>query len=67
MESFVPVTIMNNEDTYIVSMITTFNAAVTETASDPWQTSSEEKKKKTWVTVEILDLRQKERTEKETI
>ena len=42
-------------------MITTFNTAVTETAS-PWQTSSKEKEKKTtWVTAEILDLCDKRR------
>ena len=51
---FAPLTIMNNEDTDLDSMITTFNTAVTETASDflgkPCQ------KKKPWVTSEILDL-----------
>ena len=31
---FAPLTIMNNEDTDIDSMITTFNTAVTETASE---------------------------------
>ena len=31
---FAPVTIMSNEDTDIDSMITTFNTAVTETASE---------------------------------
>ena len=31
---FAPLTIMNNEDTDIDSMITTFNTAVTETTSD---------------------------------
>ena len=31
---FAPLTIMNNEDTGIDSMITTFNTAVTETASE---------------------------------
>ena len=31
---FAPLTIMSNEDTDIDSMITTFNAAVTETASE---------------------------------
>ena len=40
---FAPLTIMNNEDTDIDSMITTFNTAVTETASEILQTSSEEK------------------------
>ena len=40
---------MNDEDTDIDSVITTFNTAVTETASqtsDPWHTSSEEKTNK---------------------
>ena len=31
---FAPLTIMSNEDTDIDSMITTFNTAVTETASE---------------------------------
>ena len=31
---FAPLTIMNNEHTYLDSMITTFNTAVTETASE---------------------------------
>ena len=31
---FAPLTIMNNEDTYMDSVITTFNTAVTETASE---------------------------------
>ena len=31
---FAPLTIMNNEDTHLDSMITTFNTAVTETASE---------------------------------
>ena len=31
---FVPLTIMNNEDTDLDSMITTFNTAVTETANE---------------------------------
>ena len=31
---FAPLTIMSNEDTNIDSMITTFNTAVTETASE---------------------------------
>ena len=33
-EKFAPLTIMSNEDTDIDSMITTFNTAVTETASE---------------------------------
>ena len=46
---FASLTIMSNEDTDIDSVITTFNTAVTETASqtsDPWHTSSEEKTNK---------------------
>ena len=31
---FVPLIIMNNEDTHMDSMITTFNTAVTKTASE---------------------------------
>ena len=56
---FVPLTIMSNEDTDIDSMITTFNTAVTETASEILGTH--QKKKKTWVTAEILDLYDKRR------
>ena len=45
---------MSNEDTDIDSMITTFNTAVTETASDILD--KQRQKKKPWVTAEILDL-----------
>ena len=43
---FAPLTIMSNVDTDIDSMITTFNTAVTETASEilAWQRLSEEEK-----------------------
>ena len=34
METFAPPTILNNEDKDMDSMITTFNTAVTETASE---------------------------------
>ena len=51
-------TIMNNEDTDIDSMITTFNTAVTETASEIF---GKHQKKKTRVTAEILDLCDKRR------
>ena len=55
-----PPTIMSNEDTDIDSMITTFNIAVTETASEIiWK--HRQKKKKTWITAEILDLCDKRR------
>ena len=46
--------ITNNEDTDKNSMITTFNTAVTETASEIL--GKHQKKKKPWVTAEILDL-----------
>ena len=51
---FAPLTIMNNEDTYIDSMITTFNTAVTETARKIL--GKHRQKKKPWITAEILDL-----------
>ena len=51
---FAPLTIMSNEGTDIESMITTFNTAVTETASEIL--GKHRQKKKTWVTAEILDL-----------
>ena len=50
---FAPLTIMSNEDTDIDSMITTFNTAVTETASEIL--GKHRQKKKPWVTAEILD------------
>ena len=40
---FAPLTIMNNEDTDMDSMITTFNTVVKETAMRSWQTLAEEK------------------------
>ena len=49
-----PLTIMSNEDTDLDSMITTFNTAVTETASE--LLGKHRQKKKPWVTAEILDL-----------
>ena len=51
---FAPFTIMNNKGTDIDSMITTFNTAVTETASEIL--GKHRQKKKPWVTAEILDL-----------
>ena len=51
---FAPLTIMNNEDTDMDSMITTFNSAVTETASEIL--GKHHQKKKIWVTAEVLDL-----------
>ena len=52
--NFAPLTIMSNEDTDLESMITTFNTAVTETASEIL--GKHRQKKKPWVTEEILDL-----------
>ena len=57
---FSHLTIMSNEDTDIDSMITTFNTAVTETASEILG-KHRQKKKKTWITAEILDLCDKRR------
>ena len=63
---FAPLTIMSNADTDIDSMITTFNTAVTETASEILGKHC--LKKEPWVTTEILDLREKKkRNEKEKI
>ena len=56
---FAPLTIMSNDDTDIDSMITTFNTAVTETASEIL--GKHRQKKKPWVTAEILDLCDKRR------
>ena len=51
---FAPLTIMSNKETDIDSMITTFNTAVTETASEIL--GKHRQKKKNWITAEILDL-----------
>ena len=48
-----------SEDTDIDSMITTFNTAVTETASEIL--GKHRQKKKPWITAEILDLCDKKR------
>ena len=56
---FAPLTIMSNEDTDTDSMITTFNTAVTETASE--SLGKHRQKKKLWITAEILDLCDKRR------
>ena len=50
---------MNNEDADLDSMITAFNTAVTETASEIL--GKHRQKKKPWVTAEILDLCEKRR------
>ena len=52
-KKFAPLTIMNNEDTDIDSMITTINTAVIETASEIHGKHHQMKKPR--VTVEILD------------
>ena len=51
---FTPLTIMSNEDTDLDSMITTFNTAATETASEIL--GKHHQKKNPGVTAEILDL-----------
>ena len=56
---FAPLTIMSSNDTDIHSMITTFNTAVTETASE--FLGKHRQKKKPWITAEILDLCDKRR------
>ena len=56
---FAPLTIMNNEDTDLDSMNTTFNTAVIETASEIL--GKHRQKKKSWDTEEILDLCKKRR------
>ena len=56
---FAPLTIMNNEDADVDSLITTFNTAVTEKASEILD--KHRQKKNPWVTAEILDLCDKRR------
>ena len=56
---FTPVAIMDNEDTDLDSMMTTFNTTVIETASEIL--GKHLQKKKPWVTAEILDLCDKRR------
>ena len=51
---FAPLTIMKYENTYLDLVITTFNTAVTETASEIL--GKHHQKKKPWVTAEIPDL-----------
>ena len=57
--TFAPLTIMSNEDTDMGTMTTTFNTAVTETASEI--IGKHRQKKKSWVTAEILSLCDKRR------
>ena len=54
-----PLTITNNEDTDLDSVITAFNTAVTETASEIL--GKHRQRKKPWVTADILDLCNKRR------
>ena len=58
---FAPLTIMSNDDTDIDSMITTFKTVVTETASEILGKHRQKKRKKNWITAEILDLCDKRR------
>ena len=64
---FAPLSIMSNEDTDIDSMITTFNTAVTETASEILCKHRQKKKKKMDHCRNSRSVRQKERTEKEEL
>ena len=56
---YASLSIMNNEDADMDSMITTFNTAVTETASEIL--GKHRQKKKPWINAEILDLCDKRR------
>ena len=56
---FAPLTITSNEDTDLDSIITTFNTAVIETASEIL--GKHRQKRKPWITAEILDLCDKRR------
>ena len=56
---FAPLTITNNEDIDMDSMITTCSTAVTETATEIL--GKHRQKKKPWVTADILDLCDKRR------
>ena len=56
---FAPLTVINNTDSDVDSMITTFNTAVTEIASEIL--GKHRQKKITWITAEILDLCDKRR------
>ena len=57
--TFAPLTVMNNEDADMDSVIQTINIAMTETASEIL--AKHRRKKKPWVTAEILDLCDKRR------
>ena len=65
-EEFAPLTIINNYDADLTSMVTTFNIAATETASEIL--GKHRQKKESWINAVILNLcDKKERTEKEKI
>ena len=67
---FAPLTIMNNEDADMNSMIITFNTAVTETASEilgKHRQKNNNKKQQPGSLQKFLICAQKERTEKEKI
>ena len=67
---FAPLTIMDNEETDLDSMITTFNTAVIETVGEVLGKLRQKKqtnKKTLGQCRKSLAVRQKERTEKETI
>ena len=63
--TFAPLTIMNNEDSDMDSMITTLNTAVTETASEILGKHGQ--KKKPWVPADTLDLCDKKRELREKL
>ena len=58
-EEFAPLTIINNYDADLTSMVTTFNIAATETASEIL--GKHRQKEKPWITAEILDMCDKRR------
>ena len=59
---------MNNEDTDLDSLVTTFNTAVIETASEILRKHRRQKtnKQKNWVTAEILNLGDRRRELRKT-
>ena len=61
---FEPLTIVNKEDADVDSIVTTFNTAVTETASEI--IGKHRQKKKPWITADTNDLcdKRKELSEK---
>ena len=65
-EKFAPLSIINIEETNLDSMITTFNTAMAETASEIFD-KHRQKKKPLGHCNFFLPVRQKERTEKNTM